>query len=143
MISTGVGKSRFPVVCMEKEMHVMIITVALLTQKSATMAKCTQEQSCKHSNCLPLLFTYSYSLLAILKHTLAYSQLKTYFCQPLCVIKPKFSLDFLKLNRVFSLWFRNVTIYFKNRLFTLFHKWHKSSHLKDRSLLNFKNGKQC
>jgi len=38
---TGVGKSRFTVVCMEKDMQVMIITVALLTQKNATMAQCT------------------------------------------------------------------------------------------------------
>jgi hypothetical protein len=38
---TEVGKGRFTVVCMEKDMQVMIITVALLTQKNATMAQCT------------------------------------------------------------------------------------------------------
>ena len=38
---TGVGKSRFTVVRMEKDMQVMIITKALLTQKNVTVARCT------------------------------------------------------------------------------------------------------
>jgi hypothetical protein len=38
---TGVGKSRLTVACMEKDMQVMIITIASLTQKSMTMAQCT------------------------------------------------------------------------------------------------------
>jgi len=38
---TGVGKSRFTVVRMDKDMKVMIITIALLTQKNVTMAQCT------------------------------------------------------------------------------------------------------
>ena len=38
---TGVGKNRFTVVCMEKDMQVAIIMVALLTQKNVTMAPCT------------------------------------------------------------------------------------------------------
>jgi len=38
---TGVDKSRFTVVRMEKYMQVMIITKALLTQKNVTMAQCT------------------------------------------------------------------------------------------------------
>jgi hypothetical protein len=38
---TGVGKSRFAVVPMEKDMQVMIITIALLTQKNVTVAQCT------------------------------------------------------------------------------------------------------
>jgi len=32
--NTGVGKSRFTVVCIEKDMQVMIITIALLTFKN-------------------------------------------------------------------------------------------------------------
>jgi hypothetical protein len=38
---TGLSKSRFTVVRMEKDMQVMIITIALLTQKNVTMAQCT------------------------------------------------------------------------------------------------------
>jgi hypothetical protein len=38
---TGVGKIRFTLVRKEKGMQVMIITVALLTQKNVTMAQCT------------------------------------------------------------------------------------------------------
>jgi len=38
---TGMGKSRFTVVRTEKDMQVMIITIALLTQKNDTMAQCT------------------------------------------------------------------------------------------------------
>jgi hypothetical protein len=38
---TGVSKSRFTVVRMETHMQVMIITIALLTQKNVTMAQCT------------------------------------------------------------------------------------------------------
>ena len=36
-MNTGDGKSRFTVVCIEKDMQVMIITVVLLTQKNVTM----------------------------------------------------------------------------------------------------------
>jgi len=39
-IYTGVGKSRFTVVRMEKDMQIMIITIALLTRKNVTMAHC-------------------------------------------------------------------------------------------------------
>ena len=39
--ATGWGESRFTVVCMEKDMQVAIIMVALLTQKNVTMAPCT------------------------------------------------------------------------------------------------------
>jgi len=38
---TRVGKSWFTVVRMEKDMQVLIITIALLTQKNITMAQCT------------------------------------------------------------------------------------------------------
>jgi hypothetical protein len=38
---TGEGKSRFTVVRMEKDMQIMIITIAVLTQKNVTMARCT------------------------------------------------------------------------------------------------------
>jgi len=38
---TGMGKSRFTVVHLEKDMQVMIITIALLTQKNVTTAQCT------------------------------------------------------------------------------------------------------
>ena len=41
---TGVGKSRFAVVHMEKDMQVMIITIALLTQKYVTMVYYTNKQ---------------------------------------------------------------------------------------------------
>ena len=34
---TGIGKNRFTVVCMGKNMQVMVITIALLTQKNVTM----------------------------------------------------------------------------------------------------------
>jgi hypothetical protein len=40
-IFTGVGKSRFTVVRMEKDMQVIIITIALLTESNVTMAQCT------------------------------------------------------------------------------------------------------
>jgi hypothetical protein len=70
-INTGVGKIRFRVVRMEKDMKVMIIIVALLTQKYVTMAQPTYVQSRKCSNCQPSLFIHSCSLLSTLKHTLA------------------------------------------------------------------------
>jgi len=38
---TGVGKSGFTVVRMEKYMQIMIITIDLLTKKNVTMAQCT------------------------------------------------------------------------------------------------------
>ena len=37
-VYTGVAKSSFIVVCMEKDMQVIIITIALLTQNNVTMA---------------------------------------------------------------------------------------------------------
>lgn len=37
--NTGVGKSRFTVVIMGKDMQVMIIAIALLTQKNVAMAQ--------------------------------------------------------------------------------------------------------
>jgi hypothetical protein len=72
---TGVGKSRFTVVRMEKDMQVMIITITLLTQKNVTMAQCTWVQSHKCSKCRPSLFTHSFRLFATLEHTLAHSSL--------------------------------------------------------------------
>ena len=72
---TRVGKIRFTVVHMEKDMQVIIITIALLTQKNVTMAQCTHVQSRKCSNCRLSLFTHSSSLLSTLKHTLAQSSL--------------------------------------------------------------------
>ena len=41
IVNTGVGKSRFTLTRMEKDMQVMIVTIALLTQKNITMAQCT------------------------------------------------------------------------------------------------------
>lgn len=35
------GKSKFPVVCLEKDMQVMIVTTALLSQENDTVAQCT------------------------------------------------------------------------------------------------------
>ena len=49
-IYTGIGKCRFTVVHMEKDMQFMIIIIALLIQKSVTMAEYTWVQSCKCSN---------------------------------------------------------------------------------------------
>ena len=40
MHNTGVDKSRFTVVCVEKDIQVMIITIALLSQENVTMAQC-------------------------------------------------------------------------------------------------------
>jgi len=40
-LQTGVGKSRFTVVRVEKDTQVMIITKALLTQMTVTVAQCT------------------------------------------------------------------------------------------------------
>jgi len=39
-IYIGVGKSRFTVVRTEKDMQIIIITLALLTQENVTMAQC-------------------------------------------------------------------------------------------------------
>ena len=41
ILYTRVGKGRFTVVRMEKGMQVMIIIIALLTQKNVTVAQCT------------------------------------------------------------------------------------------------------
>lgn len=40
-ICIGVGKSSFKVVYIEKDIQIMIITVASLIQKNVTMAQCT------------------------------------------------------------------------------------------------------
>ena len=66
-------ESRITVVHMEKDMQAMIITIALLTQKNVSVAQCTEVGSPKCSNCWPSLFTHSYSLLPVLKYTLAWS----------------------------------------------------------------------
>lgn len=43
--NTGlVGKSRFPVVCLEKDMQVLVVTTALLTQENDTVAQCAYVQ---------------------------------------------------------------------------------------------------
>jgi hypothetical protein len=57
---------------MERDMQIMFITIALLTQKSVTTSQFTLVQSRKYANCWPSLFTHSCSLLATLKHTLAH-----------------------------------------------------------------------
>lgn len=48
---TGVGRSRFALVRMETDMQVMMVTIALLTQKNITMARGTH--SCKPSFASP------------------------------------------------------------------------------------------
>jgi hypothetical protein len=68
---TGVDKSRFTVVRMEKDMEFMIITIALLTQKFVTKAQCIFVQFRKCSNFQSSLFTHSFSLIVTLKHALA------------------------------------------------------------------------
>ena len=52
------GISTFTVVSMEKDMQVVIITIALLTQKNDTIAQCSEVQSRKCSNYRPSLFTH-------------------------------------------------------------------------------------
>ena len=43
---------------MENDMQVMLIAIALLTQKDVIMAQCTQVQSYNRSICQPSLFTH-------------------------------------------------------------------------------------
>jgi hypothetical protein len=59
-VCIGVGKSSFTVVRMEKDMQVMIITIALLTQKKVIMAHCTEVQS-RYVLKLPTIIIYTYN----------------------------------------------------------------------------------
>jgi len=59
-IGTVVGKSTFTIIRMEKYKQVMIIAIALLTQKNVPMAQCTYVQYRKCHK-LPALVIYAYN----------------------------------------------------------------------------------